>query len=115
MSHIRGLHEARGLGTLRIASSIADRSKLTASLSRLDHQRALLARQLAVWTKKQQVTQFRLGALDQEIAQTLRLIDGIGAPQPSVNQPDGMPPMKSEQQPDRGTAGARRGDMSIDY
>jgi hypothetical protein len=115
MAHIRGLHEAGGLRTLRIAGAAADHSKLTATLSRLDHQRALIARQLAVWTKKQQVTQLRLGVLDKEIKQIGRLIREIGAPYHDVNQRDGTSPIESEQQPDSGVAAVRRGGVSIDY
>lgn len=114
-AHIRGLHEAAGLRTLRIAGSKVDHSKLTAMLSRLDHQRSLLARQLAVWTQKQQVTQFRLGVLDKEITRIGRLIHKIDAPCRAVTQRDGTSAVKSEQQPDRDVAAVRRGDVSIDY
>jgi hypothetical protein len=115
MTHIRGLHEAGRLRTLRIAGTTADRSKLAATLSRLEHQRALLARQLAVWTKKQQGTQLRLGVLDKEIMRVERLIRKIGAPYRAVNRRDGALPIKSEQRPDGGVAAVQRGDVSIDY
>jgi hypothetical protein len=115
VAHIRGLHEACGLRTLRIAESKADPSKLTATLSRLDHQRSLLARQLAVWTKKQQVTQLRIGVLDKEIAKIWRLMREIDAPSRAAGRHDGTQPPNSEQQADSGAAVARRGDVSIDY
>ncbi len=115
MMHIRGLHEACGLRSLRIAGSTADRSKLAATLSRLEHQRALLARQLAVWTKKQQVTQLRLGVLDKEITRIGRLIRKIGGPHYAVNQRDGTRSIKFEEQPDSRVAAVQRGDVSIDY
>ncbi len=116
MTHLRGLHEAGKLRTLRIAGATADRSKLAAMLSRLEHQRALLARQLAVWTKKQQMTEFRLGVLDKEIARVGRLIRKTGAPYIGVNQRDRTPrSIKPEQQPANGAAAVQRGDVSIDY
>ena len=74
MTHVRGLHDTRGLQTLRITGSKADPAKLTAKLARLDHQRTLLDRQLAVWTEKQQVTKQRLGVLEKQMAQVGRLI-----------------------------------------
>ena len=116
MTHVRGLHEAGKLRTLRIARATADRSKLAAMLSRLEHQRALLARQLAVWTKKQQMTELRLGVLDKEIARVGRLIRKTGAPYSAVNQRDRAPrPIKPEQPPTNGAAAVQRGDVSIDY
>ena len=95
--------------------STADHSKLTATLSRLDHQRTLLARQLAVWTKKQQVTQLRLGVLEKEIMQVGRRIREIGAPYSAVDQSDNKRPIKSEQRPDSGVATVRRDGVSIVY
>ena len=114
-AHIRGLHETGGLSTLRSAGSKADRSKLTAMLSRLEHQRALIERQLTVWTKKQQVTKHRLSLLDKEIIQIGRLIRQVGGPHRTVNQRSRTNAIKSEQQPDRGVAAVRRGDVSLDY
>jgi hypothetical protein len=118
MTHLKGLHEAGGLRTLRIAGApgaTADRSKLAATLSRLEHQRALLARQLGVWTKKQQVTQLRLGVLDKEIARIGRLIGEIGTPHSAVKRRDRALPIKTELQADSGVATVRRGGVSIDY
>ncbi len=116
MTHVRGLHEAGKLRTLRIAGIAADRSKLAATLSRLEHQRALLARQLAVWTKKQQMTELRLGVLDREIARVGRLIRKTGAPFGGVNARDRTPrPIKPQQQPANGAAAVPRGDVNIDY
>ncbi|MDR3473947.1 MAG: hypothetical protein P4M09_20000 [Devosia sp.] len=80
MTHLKGLHEAGGLRTLRTIAPAAERSQLTSRLSRLDHQRSLLQRQLAVWTEKQQVTKHRLALLDKEIAQTGRLIRDFAEP-----------------------------------
>lgn len=115
MAHVRGLHETGGLRTLRTAGSTAERSKLTAKLSRLDHQRALLERQLAVWTEKQQVTKHRLDLLDKEIVQIGRLIPEFGGPYRSVNQRNRTRAITSEQQPDNGAAAVWRGDVSLEY
>ena len=41
-------------------------ASLPAMLARLDHQRGLLERQLAVWTEKQQVTKLRLSVLEKK-------------------------------------------------
>jgi hypothetical protein len=115
MTHIRGLHEAAGLRTIRIAGATPDRSKLTATLARLDHQRTLLARQFAVWTKKLQVTQLRLGVLDKEIAETWRRIRESGGPYRALDQSNGTAAIKTEPLTHGGGAAVRRGDVSIDY
>lgn len=115
MAHVRGLHETGGLRTLRSAGSTADRSKLTATLSRLDHQRALLERQLAVWTQKEQVTKHRLVLLDKEITRTGRLIREFAGPYRTVNQRNRTRAIKSERQPGSGAAAVRRSDVSLEY
>ena len=112
MAHIRGLHETRGLRTLGLSGSTAERGKLTAQLSRLDHQRTLLARQLAVWSEKQRVTAHRLGLLDDEIEQLGRLIREFGEPYGNPNQRQGTRPRRSRSQPD---GGARHTDVSLEY
>jgi len=113
--HVRGLHDAIGLRTLRIAGAAADHGKLTATLSRLSHQRSLMERQLAVWTKKQQVTEFRIGVLDKEVAKIGRLIREIGAPRRTVSQRSGTRAVTPGRQSTASAAVARRGDVSIDY
>ena len=68
MAHVRGLHETGGIANY--ARGIQGQpAKLTAKLARLDHQRGLLERQLAVWTEKQQVTRHRLGLLEKQMAE----------------------------------------------
>jgi S-adenosylmethionine:diacylglycerol 3-amino-3-carboxypropyl transferase len=114
-THIRGLHEAIGLRTLRIAGAAADHGKLTATLSRLSHQRSLIARQLAVWTKKQQVTELRIGVLDKEITRIGRLIRDIDAPRRAVSRRNGTRAVQPGHQSKTGVAAVRRGDVSIDY
>jgi len=115
MAHVKGLHETRGLQTLRVAGSNAERGKLTAKLARLDHQRALLERQLAVWTEKQQVTKHRLGLLDEEITQIGQLIREFEGPYRSLDQRKRTRAIEPGQQPDSGAAVARRSDMSLEY
>jgi hypothetical protein len=115
MAHVKGLHETRGLTTLRVVGSGAGRGKLTAKLARLDHQRALLERQLAVWTEKQQVTKHRLDLLDEEITQIGLLLREFEGPYRSINQRKRARASGSEQQPDGGAAGVQRGNMSLEY
>lgn len=111
-AHIRGLHEAIGLRTLRIAGAAADHGKLTATLSRLSHQRSLIARQLAVWTKKQQVTELRIGSLDKEIAKVGRLIREIGGPRRAVA---GRRIRTAEPASASDISAMRRSDVNFDY
>jgi hypothetical protein len=75
MAHVKGLHEARGLpiGNLVHLDKARD-GKLSSKLARLDHQRGLLERQLAVWTQKQKVTKNRLSLLIKEIAEVEQLV-----------------------------------------
>lgn len=115
MAHVKGLHETRGLATLRVAGSGAERGKLTAKLARLDHQRALLERQLAVWTEKQQVTKHRLDLLDEEITQIGQLLREFEGPYHTVDRRKRTRASESEQQPESGAAGMRRGSMSLEY
>ncbi len=115
MSHIRGLHESGGLRSLRTAGPASQRGKLTATLSRLEHQRALLERQLAVWTEKQQVTAHRLALLDKEIEQIGHLIGGFGGPSDPAKQRKHPRATKSGQSPGAGAVAARRSDVSLEY
>jgi hypothetical protein len=75
MAHVKGLHQARGLpiGNL-VHLDKASGGKLSSKLARLDHQRGLLERQLAVWTQKQKVTKKRLSLLLDEIAAIEQLV-----------------------------------------
>lgn len=115
MSHIKGLHETGGLRSLRTVGSGQQRGKLTATLSRLDHQRALLVRQLAVWTEKQQVTAHRLALLDKEIEQIGSLIGDFGGPYDAAKKRKRVRAAKSRQPSDDGTAVAQRRDVSLEY
>lgn len=69
MAHVRGLQETGGVKTLRVVRTKAEPGKLTTQLARLDHQRSLLERQLAVWTEKQEVTRHRLHVVEKQMAE----------------------------------------------
>ena len=85
MAHVRGLHETGGLGAVRILRSKAQPNKLTNKLARLDHQRGLLERQLAVWTEKQQVTRHRLSLVEKQMAEIGRSVRQLVAPRRKAN------------------------------
>ncbi len=80
MTHLRGLHETGGLHALRILRARSQPAKLTARLARLDHQRCLLERQLAVWTQKRQVTERRLHLVEKQMAEIGQLVRVLAAP-----------------------------------
>lgn len=85
MAHVKGLHETGGLQALRIVRSKEEPGKLTTKLARLDHQRNLLKRQLAVWTEKQQVTRQRLGVVEKQMEDIGRLVRQLGMPRRGSN------------------------------
>ena len=114
MKYARGLHEIRGIGSLSAVGSAGARGRLSAKLSRLDHQRALLERQLAVWDEKQRATKYRLSLLEQEIAELDRPIGETGGPFGAAAQRKQTRSGKSEAQA-RGYAAARRGVVSLEY
>ena len=112
MAHLRGLHDTRRLPAVSAANGKANGGKLTARLARLDHQQALLERQLAVWTEKQQVTKERLDLLDQEITQISRQISSLVRPRDARR----LPAFNAAPQPeDSGAAGTRPGGISLEY
>lgn len=115
MAHVRGLHDTGGFRKLRIVGSGDERNKLTAELSRLDHQRALVERQLAVWTKKQQVTKYRLELLDKEITKLGRLFGEFVRARHAGKQRKRTPATKPGQQPDSNAATVPRHDVSLEY
>ena len=113
MTHLRGIHEVRGLQMQRVTGFKADPGKLTAKLARLDHQRTLLSRQLAVWTEKQQVTKSRLAVLDKQMAQIARSIrEIVGRPRKGGH---GKHAPATPQQTRNGAPTARQRDMSLEY
>lgn len=76
MGHVRGFREARRLPIGNLPHLKGQNCQLTAKLARLDHQRGLLERQLAVWTEKQKVTANHLTLLEKQITDIERLIRG---------------------------------------
>ena len=113
--HVSGLHEIHGLQSLRVARPKTDRGKLTAKLARLDHQRALLERQLRVWTAKQQATKYRLDLLDTEINQIERLIRELEGPYRTIDRRKPTQVTRLGRQPDTGAASVRDSDVSLEY
>lgn len=80
MAHVRGLHETSGVQALHVVRPGKNPAALRTKLARLDHQRGLLQRQLAVWTEKQQVTKERLMLVEKQIAGIGRLVRDIAGP-----------------------------------
>ncbi len=115
MAHIRGLHETSGLQVLRVVRSKAEPGKLTTKLARLDHQRALLERQLAVWTEKQQVTRYRLRQVEKQMAEIGRLIRQFGGPYRAANRRKRTGKIAPGEQIDGGAAPLRHQDVSLEY
>ena len=115
MAHVRGVHEVRGLQMQRVTGFKADPGKLTAKLARLDHQRTLLSRQLAVWTEKQQATKSRLAVLDKQMAHIGRLIrEVVGRPRKGGHGRHGRA-LAAEPPIGNGASAARHRDMSLEY
>lgn len=67
MSEIKGMREVLALRSRRGTTDAGRRGQLTGQMSRLDHQRTLLERQLSVWTEKAETTRRRIVALDGQI------------------------------------------------
>ena len=74
MPHVRGIHKTGGIEALHVVRAKTQPGTLTTKLARLDHQRGLLERQLAVWTEKQQVTRERLTLVEKQMAEVGRLV-----------------------------------------
>lgn len=115
MAHVRGLHETGGLQALHVVRTKAQPGKLTTKLARLDHQRGLLERQLAVWTEKQQVTKHRLSLVEKQMTEIGRLVRQFGRPRGSANARKRMRAMAPGEQPDGGAAARRHQEMNLEY
>jgi hypothetical protein len=115
MAHVRGLHETCGLRTLHVVRPDARPGQHATKLARLDHQRALLERQLAVWTEKQQVTKHRLSLLEKQMAEIGRLVRQFGGPRRAVNGRKRMRAIAPGEQPDGDAVAVRRPEMNIEY
>ena len=114
MKYARGLHEIRGLRSLHAVGSAGEHGRPSVRLSRLDHQRVLLERQLAVWDEKQRVTKYRLNLLEQEITELGRPIGESGGPSSGTDRRRQTRSNTSETQA-RGYAAARRSVVSLEY
>jgi len=113
MAHVRGLHETGGLPALHVVRNKAQPGKLTTRLARLDHQRELLERQLAVWTEKQQTTRHRLGLVEKQMAELGQLVLRLRKPRGAAKgRKRGLAP--GEQSEGRGTAQLHK-EMSLEY
>lgn len=117
MGHVKGFREARRLPIGNLPQLKGQNCRLTSKLARLDHQRGLLERQLAVWTEKQKVTANLLTLLEQQITDIERLIRdhpvadrGVLRKRPSATCP-------KRQQSFDGTIGATGHwrDVSVEY
>lgn len=115
MTHVRGIHEVRGLQMQRITGLKADPGKLTAKLARLDHQRTLLSRQLAVWSEKQQVTKIRLALLDKQMAHVGRLIRELVVRPRKGKQGKHVLALATEPHTGNGASTESHRDMSLEY
>lgn len=113
MAYVRGLHETGGLPALHVARIKAQPGKLATKLARLDHQRELLERQLAVWTEKQQTTKHRLDLVEKQMAELRQLVRHWGKPPGAAKgRKRGLAP--GEQSEGRTTA-QRHKEMSLEY
>ncbi len=104
MAHVRGVHETGGIEALHVVRAKAQPGTLTTKLARLDHQRGLLERQLAVWTEKQQVTRERLTLVEKQMVEVGRLVRACTVPHRPETQAGGGGRS--------GRAGRRRGRFS---
>jgi hypothetical protein len=115
MAHVRGLHETCGLQALHVVRNKAQPGQLAAKLARLDHQRELLKRQLAVWTEKQQVTRNRLSLVEKQMAELGRLVRQFGTPRRAAGRRSQLGSIAPAKTADDGAAAPRRQNVNIEY
>jgi len=117
MGHVKGFHEARRLPIGNLPQLKGQCCRLTTKLARLDHQRGLLERQLAVWTEKKKVTGCRLALLEQQMTDIERLIrDHRAAVRGGRRKGPSATYLKRQKNIDGMTeATGRRGDVSVEY
>jgi hypothetical protein len=115
MTHVRGLHETCGLQALHVVRSKAEPGKLAAKLARLDHQRELLERQLAVWTEKQQVTRHRLSLVEKQMSELGRLVRQFGGPRRTASKRSRLRAIAPVKGADDGTAARRHQNVNLEY
>ena len=115
MAHVRGLHETGGLGALRVVRSKAQPAKLTSRLARLDHQRGLLERQLAVWTEKLQVTRHRLSLVEKQMTEIGRSVRQLVTPRRNANGRKCTRTIAAADQADSAAAAPPHKEMNLEY
>ena len=115
MAHIRGLRENGGLHGLRVVGSKAEPGKLTTKLARLDHQRGLLERQLAVWTQKQNVTKRRLNAVEKQMAEMGRSIRQLVTPHHTGHGRKRLHVVAAPDQVEGAVVAAPRKEVNLEY
>ena len=115
MAHVRGLHETGGLGAFRVVRSKAQPAKLTTKLARLDHQRGLLERQLAVWTEKQQVTRHRLSLVEKQMAEIGQAVRQLVTPRRKAIGRKRMRAIAAVDQADGAAAAPPHKEMNLEY
>lgn len=115
MAHVKGLHEIGGLQALNVVHRKEQPGELTTKLARLDHQRGLLERQLAVWTEKQQVTKHRLGLVEKQMADIGRSIRQLAAPRRAAGGRKRMAAIAAGGQLDSGAAAPKYKEMNLEY
>jgi hypothetical protein len=115
MAHVRGLQETGGVKTLHVVRVEAEPGKLTTKLARLDHQRGLLARQLVVWTEKQQVTRHRLGLVEKQMAEIGRSVRQLVTPRRKANGRKRMDVIAAGEQAGGVAAAPPHKEMNLEY
>lgn len=115
MAHVRGLHESGGMQALHVVRRKEDPGKLTTKLARLDHQRGLLERQLAVWTEKQQVTKHRLGLVEKQMADIGRSVRQLVTPRRKANGHKRMGAIATGEQAGGTAAAPPHKEMNLEY
>ena len=113
MAHVRGIHETGGIEALHVVRAKTQPGTLTTKLARLDHQRGLLERQLAVWTEKQQVTREHLTLVERQIVEVGRLVRASIAPRRPARRLAAA--AAASGQPDDGATSAQKKQMNLEY
>jgi len=114
MAHVRGIHETGGIQGLHVVRAKAQPGTLTTKLARLDHQRGLLERQLAVWTEKQQVTREHLTLVERQIVEVGRLVRASIAPRRPARKLAAAAAVPG-QGDDGAAASAQKKQMNLEY